>query len=282
MTTAGGLVLALLSTLALNWGWVAQHHAAASLPALSLRRPLASLALLFRNRAWVVGFLTGIGGWALYVAALALAPLSLVQAVAAGGVGVIAYFARARGATLTRAQLVAVGLSLAGLALLGLSLGTGAAHPHGTTPSALGLWLVGSAAAAALVMRAPLVAGAGLGAASGILYAAGDVATKSAVAGGVWLVVVPLVLAAHGAAFATLQLAFQRGTALASAGLSTLFTNALPIVAGVFLFHEGAAHGLAKDARVLSFALLVTAGALLAAGPLPTAPVPDAVESAAS
>jgi hypothetical protein len=267
VSLAGGLLLALGSTLALNWSWVAQHDAASSLPTLSLSRPLASLALLFRDRAWLVGFVTGVGGWALYVAALALAPLSLVQAVAASGVGLIAYFARARGATLTRAQLLAAALSLVGLLLLGVSLGHGAGAAHAASPRALALWLGCSAIAAALITQAPLVAGAGLGAASGILYAAGDVGTKSAVFGGLWLLVVPVVLAAHGAAFATLQLAFQRGTALASAGVSTLFTNALPIVAGVFLFHEQTPHGVLGDARILAFTLLVAAGALLSARP---------------
>jgi hypothetical protein len=269
VSLAGGLLLALVSTLALNWGWVAQHEAASALPPLTLKRPVHSLSLLFRNRVWVIGFFTGIGGWALYVVALALAPLSLVQAVAAGGVGLIAYFARARGATLTRAQLAAAGLSLLGLLLLGASLGRGAATTHHASVDALGLWLAGSAVAAVLVSRAPLVPGAGLGAASGILYAAGDVGTKSAVAGGIWLVLVPVVLASHGGAFATLQLAFQRGTALASAGLSSLFTNALPIVAGVFLFGERTPHGALGDARVLAFALLVAAGVLLSTGPLP-------------
>jgi hypothetical protein len=265
VSLAGGLLLALVSTLALNWGWVAQHEAASALPPLTLKRPVHSLSLLFRNRVWVIGFFTGIGGWALYVVALALAPLSLVQAVAAGGVGLIAYFARARGATLTRAQLAAAGLSLLGLLLLG----RGAATTHHASVDALGLWLAGSAVAAVLVSRAPLVPGAGLGAASGILYAAGDVGTKSAVAGGIWLVLVPVVLASHGGAFATLQLAFQRGTALASAGLSSLFTNALPIVAGVFLFGERTPHGALGDARVLAFALLVAAGVLLNTRPLP-------------
>src|SRR6185312_716947 len=81
MTLTAGLAIAICSAVALNWGWVAQHRAASALPPLSLRRPLASLQALFATTAWLVGFVTGIGGWALYVAAVALAPLSLVQAV---------------------------------------------------------------------------------------------------------------------------------------------------------------------------------------------------------
>ena len=69
MTTAAGLVLALLSTFALNWGWLAQHGAASELPPLAIRRPLHSLRLLFADRTWLVGFLAGVGGWVLYVVA---------------------------------------------------------------------------------------------------------------------------------------------------------------------------------------------------------------------
>lgn len=263
MSLAGGLLLALASTLALNWGWVEQHHAAAALPPLSLRRPLHSLALLFRSRTWVVGFATGLGGWGLYVAALSLAPLSLVQAISAGGIGAIAYFARARGAALSRLQVVAVAVSFLALALLAVTLGSGHAQSQLPTPHSILLWLGVSAVLALVVPAAPLVGGAGLGAAAGILYAAGDVATKGAVHGGGWLVLVPIVLAAHGLAFVSLQLAFQRGTALASAGLSTLLTNALPIAAGIALFREHVPLGALGDVRIVSFVLVVAAAALL-------------------
>ena len=258
MSLAAGLVLALGSAVALNWGWVAQHHAASSMPRLSLRRPLHSLALLFRDRTWVAGFAIGLGGWALYIAALALAPLSLVQAVAAGSVGLIALFARRRGAGTTRTQLLAVVLSVAGLLLLALSIG-GATHERHASVPALAGWLAGSLAAAV----GSGAAGFG-GAAAGVLYAAGDVATKGAVGGGAWLVLVPVVLAAHGGAFVALQLAFQRGSALASAGLSTLLTNALPIAAGIALFHEELPAGARGTMRVAAFALVVFAAALLA------------------
>ncbi len=90
MSVVLGLLLALASTAALSWGFLAQHGAAAALPELSVRRPFQSLRLLFADRSWLVGFLTGIGGWVLYVAALALAPLSLVQATSAGGIGLLA------------------------------------------------------------------------------------------------------------------------------------------------------------------------------------------------
>jgi hypothetical protein len=89
-TVGLGLLLALGSAAALNWGYFAQHGAANDVPPLSLRRPFRSLRSLFANRRWLLGFFAGIGGWGLYVGALAAAPLSLVQAVSAGGIGLLA------------------------------------------------------------------------------------------------------------------------------------------------------------------------------------------------
>ena len=119
-----GLVLAVGSAAALNWGFFVQHGAAGELPSLSLRRPLRSLASLFTNLRWLTGFLVGIGGWGLYIVALALAPLSLVQAASAGGIGVLVLLvARSGNARLVPREWFGVALALLGLLLLGLSLG---------------------------------------------------------------------------------------------------------------------------------------------------------------
>jgi len=260
---AAGLALALLSALALNWGWIAQHGAAGELPPLRLRHPLRSLALLFGDRRWLAGFLVGIAGWAFYVAALALAPLSLVQATSAGGIGILALLAHRRGAAPSRAEWAAVAIAVGGLALLGASLAAGATHGTQPTPTAIAVWLAASAAIAAIAQGPKLAAGAGLGIAAGTLYAAGDVATKAAVHGGYWLALVAVVLAAHGAAFVALQFGFQRGGALATAGTATLFTNALPIVAGIALFHEHLPGGALGDTRILAFGFVVAAAAAL-------------------
>jgi hypothetical protein len=266
MTAAllGGLALALASAGALNWGYFAQHQAAVRLPKLSLGRPIHSLVVLFVDRRWLVGFLVGIGGWVLYVAALKLAPLSLVQATSAGGIGLLALLAwRATGTRPQTGELVGVGAALAGLVLLGASL----AGQHGAGRQAsigsVVLWLALSAAAAGALGLLGRSA-AGLGAAAGLLYAAGDVATKAATGGGTRLAFVPALLACHGLAFVALQLGFQRGTALATAGVATLLTNALPIVAGTALFHEGLPDGSLGALRVLAFVCVVAGAAGLA------------------
>ena len=258
-----GLGLALASAGALNWGYFAQHGAASTMPPLALRRPIASLRLLFGELRWLAGFLVGIGGWILYVAALALAPLSLVQAASAGGIGLLALLV-SRETRLAGRERRGVLVSIAGLALLAGSLSGHSPHSSAGLGWAVGAWVALSlavAGAAALSQSA-----AGLGLAAGVLYAAGDVATKAALPGGGRLAFVPVLLACHGLAFAGLQLGFQRGGALATAGVATLFTNALPIAAGTTLFGEGL--GSVPPLRLVAFSLSV-AGATLLARPTP-------------
>lgn len=266
MSLAAGTLLALVSAAALNAGWSAQHGAAQHLPSFSLRRPLRSLRSAFADTAWLTGFLVGVGGWALYVAALALAPLSIVQGASAGGIGVLAFLARRRGERLTRTHGAAIAVSAAGLLLLGVSLAGGSGQATTPSPAALAGWLTLSAAVAALAVfpLSPIAAGAPLGIAAGILYAAGDVTTKAVTFAGGWLVLVPLVLAAHGAAFVVLQLGFQRGGSLATAGTASLLTNALPIAAGLVVFHEPLPGGALAVCRVVAFACVVAGAAALA------------------
>jgi hypothetical protein len=264
---AAGIVLALASAAALNGGFFVQHGAASALPPLSVRRPLASLRLLFSNLRWVGGFVAGLGGWALYVGALALAPLSLVQAASAGGIGLLALLVeRTSRTTLIRRDRFGVGAAVVGLALLGISLAGSTAGGRQASTAFVVVWIACSLAAAGLT-ASRIRGGAGFGIAAGLLYAAGDVATKAAVAGGAAIAFTAAVLACHGLAFVALQLGFQRGGALTTAGVSTLLTNALPIFAGTILFHEGLPGGAVGPVRVAAFASVVAGAALLASTP---------------
>jgi len=246
-----GLLLAAASTVAINGGYALQHDAASALPPLMLRRPLHSLLALFRTPRWLVGFVGGLGGWVLYVAALRLAPLSLVQAAAAGGVVVLAFGA----GRLSRAEWGGVAAAVGGLALLAASLGAQNGSARGSA-GPVAAWMACSVAVAGLAA----VFRNGLGTTAGVLYAAGDVGTKAAVVGGARLWFVPGLLACHGLAFVALQLAFQRGRRLATAGVAVLWTNALPIAAGMALYSESPGGAL----RIVAFALVVLAATALA------------------
>src|SRR5438552_16772913 len=121
--TAIALLLAAASTTLTNVAYLREHDAAAALPALSMRRPLHSLALLLTNRSWMLGFAMETSGFAFYAAALALASLALVQSIAAGGIGVLAFVsAHMTGRRLAGRQLTGVSLSVIGLLALAVSL----------------------------------------------------------------------------------------------------------------------------------------------------------------
>jgi hypothetical protein len=91
------------------------------------------------------------------------------------------------------------------------------------------------------------------------------VATKAAVSGTAPVYLFALLLPlCHGLAFVSLQLAFQRGSALATAGVSSLLTNLLPVVAGIAVFQESLPAGPPSVLRGLGFAGAVLGAALLA------------------
>src|ERR1700726_4452022 len=121
--TAVALVLALASTTLISLAYLREHSAVGELPSLSLRRPSKSVRLLLASRAWLEGFAMESGGFALYVVALALAPLALVQSVAAGGIGILAVAsARIAHRRLTKRERLGAAVSVAGLLFLSLSL----------------------------------------------------------------------------------------------------------------------------------------------------------------
>ncbi len=85
MTLQLGILLALLCAFATNLAFLLKHRGAVAAPAVQWRRPLHSAVGLFRSKWFAIGMLVAVGAWLLHVGALAMAPLSLVQAVLAGG-----------------------------------------------------------------------------------------------------------------------------------------------------------------------------------------------------
>jgi hypothetical protein len=273
--TVLALGLTLVSAVAINWGYLLEHEAASGLPPLSVRRPLHTARLLIGSRGWLLGFLLETSGFILYVVALALAPLALVQSVAAGGIGVLAVLvARITGTRLQARERVGVGIAILGLVLLAISLAGGSGEGASATWYAIGLWLaasVGAAVAAVTVGARPLPGGAAFGFAAGILFAAGDIATKAVVSGGNHLLLGPAMVGFYAGGTMVLQSGFQRGRALTTAGIATLATNAIPIGAAMTLFREPLPSGVYGVMRVAAFASVVV-GAVWLSPKRPPAP----------
>jgi hypothetical protein len=265
-----GLVLALASSVLISLSYLREHGAVAGLPALSLRRPVRSAKVLLSSRAWLLGFAMESGGFGLYVAALALAPLALVQSVAAGGVGILAlataHLAHRR---LTHRERSGAALAVTGLALLAVSLSGGDARDANGALAPIVLWLAVTAGAAALIFtsgRSFLQRGVGDGIAGGLFFAVGDICTKvTTEGGGRFAFVVPLI-AGYLLGTSLLQIGYQSGAALTVAGLATLCTNAVPIAAGTVVLHERVPTGALGVLRLIAFAAVI-AGAILLARP---------------
>jgi hypothetical protein len=270
VSTAVALVLALVSTTLTNIAYLREHDAAASLPVLSMRRPIQSARILLADRSWLVGFAMETVGFLLYAAALALASLALVQSIAAGGIGVLAYVsARIARRRLSRRELSGVLVSVFGLLALGASLAGGS--PEGGSGSTLdiGLWLGVTAGAALVVLGIGRKLGAVAvadGLAGGLFFSIGDVSTKVATQGGARLGFIVTLILGYTAGTALLQFGYQAGGALTVAGLATLLTNAVPIAAGTIVLDEPVPGGVLGALRVLAFAA-VTVGAVLLARP---------------
>ena len=193
-----GLTLAFASAVVTNTAYSLEHDAATALPPLSPRRPFRSAQLLLRDRHWLTAFGAETAGWLMYVAALRLAPLALVQAVTASGVAVLAFrTSRGHPSRLARHEQLAVVLAVAGLALLALSVvGT---EESDQRPAAIGvvIWLAacGGGALLLIVVRTRFARAASLGLAAGLLLAVGDISAKLIGYGGLWLVALATLVA---------------------------------------------------------------------------------------
>jgi hypothetical protein len=267
-----GLGLAVLASIAQNGSYLLQHAGSRGAPAVDLRRPWATLTGLLRSRLWLAGAAAGVLSSGLHVAALADAPLSLVQAFTAGGLALtVPVAARAFGHRLQRSELSAVFVLVAALSSLGLGTST---HADVGIPAQALAVAVAVAALVAALLSYPLAGrcrGQLLGAAGGVLYGAADAVTKAVtmVPGGIvaaltsaWMLV--LVLLCVGA-FACFQRGLQIGPAVPVIAVMTGAGNAVAIIIGLVAFAEplGTTPGFAAM-HVVAFALSVAAGLTLA------------------
>jgi hypothetical protein len=239
------LALAVTASVALNVSYLLQRAGTRDGPALDARRPLRSMRVLLGSGAWRAGLIFGLTGWGLYVLALAHAPLSLVQAFAAGGLALVVPAAAVfLGERATRADRFAVGATIVALLLLGA--GAVRSHPLSVPAGRMSAFLALAAAAALVAPRVRSGArGRVLAAAAGILYGAADAATKAvaiAAHGGLRGALIGpwgfAVVAASAGAFVLFQRGLQLGPAVRVIALMTVGTNVTAMAGGLLVFGE--------------------------------------------
>ena len=250
MTLQLGILLSLFCALATNVAFLLKHRGACAAPDVSLRHPITSAVGLFRSKWFTIGMLVALVAWTFHVAALALAPLSVVQAIIAGGLVFLTVLAeRWFGFTVGTRQWAGVGLTALGLVLLAITL-----PQHGGAHAGYSLAGMIAFESALLVIGTFLVLskklgshehhGVMLGTAAGILFGVSDVAIKAltgAVGNGItgllspWLVT--CILASVIAFYASAR-GLQKGEAVPVITLTSAAANVTAISGGILVFGD--------------------------------------------
>jgi hypothetical protein len=270
-----GLLLALATAVASLLGFLLKARGAVESPDVEWRKPLRSSLRLFRSPAYSLGMAVAMGSWGLHVAALSLAPISLVQTVIAGGLVLLTVLAnRAFGHDVTQREWIGVAMTAVGLAFLAATVGNTGDSAHADfTPATLAVYigLLTTVGIAVAVAGWQTEAGASLVAVSaGLLWGASDTSIK-ALSGSLGdsgvlvllhpLALVILVLSLVGLLVSTRSL--QRGRAVPVIAVTSAAANVTTIAAGPIVFGEPMPSGaLGIVVRLVAFALVVTAAAL--------------------
>jgi drug/metabolite transporter (DMT)-like permease len=278
-----GLVLAGLSALVTQVGFLLRHRGAVAAPEVEMRHPLRSAVALFRSKWWTIGYALAVVAYLLHVGALTLAAMSLVQAVLAGGLVVLAVVAeRFFGFELERRQWAGLVLTAAGLAMLAI---TGEARSgQETADYSVAAMLVFEAALAAVGValivsctrgRSKSHHGVLLGLAAGLLFTGTHVAVK-AVSGKIDAGITEILLSPYlyvaiaggVVAFFASARSLQIGPAVPVIAVTAIAGNASAIPAGIVVFGDPlGSDALTVVVRVVAFLLVVAAAALI---PAPT------------
>ena len=270
-----GLLLALATAFASVVGFLYKHRGAVESPPVEPRRPVSTSLALFRSRWYTIGIIVATASWGLHVAALSLAPISLVQSVIAGGLVLLTVVAdRLFGLEVTRREWVGVGLTAAGLAFLAATLDGGGDSAHSSYDGATLAAYAGVAAALGLVAAAAgrngFRDGIPLALSAGLLWGASDVSIKALSDhlgdDGVLVLLHPLALT-----IATLSLiglavsarSLQVGKAVPVIAVTSAAANVCTIASGPIVFGEPLPDEPAALAlRIAAFGLVITAAAL--------------------
>jgi drug/metabolite transporter (DMT)-like permease len=291
MTLHLGILLAFLCAVASNLGFFFKHRGACACAKVEIRHPLRSAKALWSSRWFAIGMVVGGGGWALHVAAISLAPLSVVQVVLSGGVVLIAVMAdRMFGFTVGRRQWWGLAMTAVGLVLLAITMPSPDGSHSTFSSAAMIAFEAGLLGVGGLLILGPRAGapaehhGVMLAAASGILFGVCNVAVKalSGIAGhegllglaSPWLLVAAC---ASAAAFYASARSLQDGNAVEVIAITGTAANIAGIAGGIIVFGDpmpGTALGVVLQG--LAFVLVVVASALT------PAPVRSAERAAAS
>jgi drug/metabolite transporter (DMT)-like permease len=275
-----GIGLALVCAAVTQLGFLCKHKGARIAPRVELQHPLSSARALLACRWFRLGLGVAAVAWVLHVAALALAPLSVVQAVLSTGVVILAVLGdRFFGCRVSARQWAGAGMTALGLLLLVFTLprqGTDAAF----AAPALIAFEVGMLAIGSLLVAAPRLGTPSehhsvvLGAASGVLFGVSDVAIKAltmtAIGGPVAVIASPwlgVAVLASCVAFLASARGFQEGDAVPVIASTSTAANVTCILGGILVFGDAlASNALLVSMQIMAFVLVAAAALLMPVG----------------
>jgi drug/metabolite transporter (DMT)-like permease len=270
-----GIGLALACAAITQLAFLCKHRGAGCVPLVELRRPLAGARALLGSRWFALGMGIALVAWVLHVAALALAPLSVVQVSLATGVVMLAVLGeRLFGCSVGPRQWAGAFLTAAGLVLLVLTLPRTASHSAFAVPAMIA-FEAGTLALGALLIAAPRLGapahhhGAVLGAAAGVLFGVSDVATKALAERGVVSPWLPVAAAASVLAFLASARGLQEGDAVPVIGCTSTAANVTVICGGIVVFGDALAGGVLLVVQLAAFALVAASAFLTPAHAAP-------------
>jgi drug/metabolite transporter (DMT)-like permease len=267
-----GIMLALACAVATQLGFLYKHRGANAAPKVDIRHPLRTVRSLFASKWFAIGMGVALGAWLLHVAALAFAPLSVVQAVLSTGVVMLAVLAeRLFGFEVGRRQWLGVAMTAVGLLLLVVTL---PAHSGAHSSYSLAGMLAfegGMLAIGALLITGPRMGapdhhhGIMLGAAAGVLFGVSDVAIKAltGLGGPLEILLSPwlafTVLASIVAFYASAR-GLQDGEAVPVIASTSTAANVSCILGGILVFGDPMpSDALGIAIQGLAFTLVVVA-----------------------
>ena len=236
---------------------------------------MASAVGLFRSKWFAIGMLVALGAWVFHVAALAMAPLSIVQAVIAGGLVFLTVLAeRWFGYSVGTRQWAGVGLTALGLVLLAVTLPSHGEHSSYSTAAMIAFESALLALGTFLVLSKKLGNhehhGVMLGTAAGMLFGVSDVAIKAMTtsragrrarrARSPWLLTC---IAASVIAFYASARGLQKGEAVPVITLTSAAANVTAISGGILVFGDPMPNDpLGIVIQSFAFVLVIVAAAL--------------------
>ena len=269
-----GILLALLCAFLTNLGFLFKHRGACAAPDVSFKHPLRSAKGLWTSKWFAIGMGIAVSAWLFHVAAMALAPLSLVQAVISAGLVFLAVLAdRVFGFNVGPRQWAGVCLTALGLALLAITLphtdGAHSSYSHAAMISfEAGLLAVGGFIVWSPSVRQHQHHGVFLGVAAGIMFGVSDIAIKAltglggvaAIVGSPWLAVT--ILASIVAFYASAS-GLQKAEAVPVIALTSAAANVSAIAGGIIVFGDPMpSDTLGIILQSLAFLLVIVASAL--------------------